>query len=120
MIEYKTEFTKRGTRFIQIYKDKALVVYQLDHYYDEYGVTTHNYEVFKYTVHTPDKYHNEEYELYPSDSSFGFWAWSCSDEKSVNKILKKHFPNHPMTKIGLKCSDCSGVCSTIASNVKNI
>ena len=34
---------------------------------------------------------NDEYEVYPSDESFGAWAWCCSTVKSVEKMLNKHF-----------------------------
>ena len=106
MIELKKEFTKKGIEYKQIYKDNALVLYQISRNYTEYGITTHNYEIFKYFVRTPDKYHNEEYELYPGDEAFGKWAWYCSDKKSLNKVLKKHFPSHILSE---KCFSCPGV-----------
>ena len=94
MIELKKEFRKRGVDFKQIYKDSELAIYQT-------GFPS--FEVMKVIIHKADKYHDDEYELYPCDEHFGRYAWSCSNENSVNKILKEHFPNHPMTKDGFKC-----------------
>ena len=93
MIQLKQEFDKKGTHYKQIYKSKALVLYQLSRFYKEYGITVQHYEIFRYVTHTPDKYHNDEYELYPCDEAFGRWAWSCSNEASLLKIYKKHFNN---------------------------
>lgn len=33
-------------------------------------------------------YGDKEYK-YPSDCRFGIWAWCCSNEKCVMKVLKK-------------------------------
>lgn len=90
MIELKENFEKKawGVKFHQAFKDDELVIYRLDQ------GESHWYEVFKRVVHKQDKFHVEDYEAYPSDESFGKWAWSCSDIRSVRKVLGKHFPNH--------------------------
>ena len=93
MIELKKEFTKKGIVFKQIFRDDKLAIY---------STSFPSYEVFKIIVHKPDRFHDDEYELYPYDEAFGVWAWSCSNEKVVNKVLKNHFPNHPMKEFIIK------------------
>lgn len=95
MIELKKEFRKKGVDFKQVYKDDELVIYKT-------GFPS--FEVFRPMIHNADKYHMDVYELYPYDEAFGSFAWSCSNESSVNKILKKHFPNHRLAVEGFNCS----------------
>lgn len=85
MIQLKVNFKKKGVNYEQVYKDEKLVIY---------STSLPSYEVFCYRTHKPDIYHTDSYEQYPSDESFGAWAWSCSDVNSVNRIIKKHFPKH--------------------------
>lgn len=102
MIELKKEFRKKGTKFRQLFKDDDLVIYELSRNGED-GNGYHWYEVFRRYVKAADIYHADQFEKYPYDECFGVWAWSCSNEKTVNKVLKEHFPNHPMTKTGFKC-----------------
>lgn len=95
MIELKKEFRKKGVDFKQIYRDNELAIYKT-------GFPS--FEVFRITVHKADRYHDDEYELYPYDEAFGLFAWSCSDEKSVNRILNKYFPSHELSTKGFSCS----------------
>lgn len=90
MIELKKEFSKKGTKFTQVFKDSEIVVYRLDRNFFN-GTNGFWYEIFKPKVKKADIYHNDEYELYPGDEQFGAWAWSCSTKGSVEKILNKHF-----------------------------
>lgn len=106
MIELKKEFEYKKYRisYHQLFKDKQLVIYQINQPFAEGDGASTWYEVFRYKTMPPDKFHDDEYELYPkSDEYFGIWAWSCANEKSVNKVLRREFPNHPMAKDGLKC-----------------
>ena len=58
------------------------------------NVTVDNYyEVFKYHVGHNDIFHDDDWEIYPSDEHFGYWAWCCSDLNSVRKVLTNHFQN---------------------------
>lgn len=102
MIELKKEFKKSQGTFTQVFKDERIVVYQVSNKYEN-GTTVIWYEIFKYKVHQPNAYHDDEYEMYPSDESFGSWAWCCSTPKSVEKILKKCFedvnPNEIMPNL---------------------
>lgn len=91
MIELKKEFTKGGTHFKQLFKDERIAVYELSSVCADNGKVNVWYEVFRRLVMQSDIYHNDEYEKYPNDESFGKWAWSCSNIKSVEKVLKKHF-----------------------------
>ena len=100
MIELKKEFTMKGVKFSQKYKDDELVIYELS--YVDYPKKW--YEVFKLKVFKPDIYHNDTYEKYPRDESFGNWAWCSSNLDSVRKVLRKHFPNHRLTDNDEICS----------------
>lgn len=91
MIELKKEFTKKGVLFRQIFKDSELAIYETGY---------PSFEVFRVVIHKADKYHDDSYELYPCDEHFGRYAWSCSNEESVNKILREHFPKHELTREG--------------------
>ena len=93
MVEFKKEFSKRGINFKQIYKDDKLCIYQ---------TSFPSYEVFRRVVHAPDRFHEEDYELYPCSEAFGKWAWSCSNEESINRMIKKHFPKHKFASEGFK------------------
>lgn len=94
MIELKKEFTKRGTEYKQVYKDSCLAVYRISRCSEDNNKPYHWYEVFRIYRKAPDKYHKDEYEKYPFDEAFGSWAWSCSNEESVKKIIKEHFKGH--------------------------
>ena len=101
MIELKKEFEtkKYGFHHHQVFKDGELVIYEISKDNADGDGKTVWYEVFKYRTLPPDQYHQDEYEQYPkADEYFGNWAWSCSNENIVNKVLKREFPNHPMTK----------------------
>lgn len=87
MRELKKEFQKWGgeVTFRQVLKTNKVVVYQCNGRW---------YELFKYKVCKPNKFIDEEYEKYPSDESFGRWAWHCHDLSSVERVLnerKKYF-----------------------------
>jgi len=102
MIELRKEFMTKKYNMLhqQLYKDSELVIYGISQpSVDDPSEIVKWYEVFEYRVMPPDQYHNDSYELYPkADEYFGKWAWSCTNDASVMKVLKKHFPNHPMTK----------------------
>lgn len=91
MIELKKEFVKKGTTFKQLYKDSCMAVYRLSRPSDGNGKESYWYEVFRIIRKKADIFHKDEFEKYPYDEAFGEWAWSCSDEKSVEKILNEHF-----------------------------
>ena len=93
MIKLKECFMKRGNKYTQIFRDEEMALYLVNNEYDCYV------EVFKIRMHKADKYHDDEYEPYPGDESFGDWAWCCSNRKSLEKVLKKHFPNIGMEDI---------------------
>ena len=90
MIEYKKTFRKFGLDFFQLYNDGEMVIYGVKQKFTN-GKTGFWTEIFRYKVHNPDKYHNDEYELYPCSEYFGDWAWSCSSMKSLQKICQQQF-----------------------------
>lgn len=102
MIKLKNEFSKKGFNFVQLFKDDELAIYQLSRQHADGDGISKWYEVFKVQVKQPDIYHNDEFEKYPNDEAFGVWAWSCSNEQVVNKVLKREFPNHPLSKGGFQ------------------
>lgn len=87
MIKLEKDFRKMGADFTQIYRDDELAIYK---------TTFPSYEIFRIKICKPDKFHNDEYEKYPSSEDFGKWAWCCSTKRSLEKILVKHFGNHPL------------------------
>lgn len=88
----KKERTRYGGEltYRQLVKNNAVVVFQVR---PSTQKTWKNgwYEVFMYKVHQPDKFHDDEYEMFPSDESFGKWVWNCSDLEVVRKVLREHF-----------------------------
>ena len=93
MIRLKECFTKRGNKYTQVYRNDDMALYLVNNEHDCYV------EVFKIRMHKADRYHNDEYERYPGDESFGDWAWCCSNRKSLEKIMKREFPNVPIPNI---------------------
>ena len=103
MILLKENFSnKRIGEFKQFYKDNELVIYEVKQPYADGGGNTIWYEIFKYRVKEKDRFHDDEWEVYPNDEEFGTYAWACTTIGSVNKILKQRFPNHPITKGEIK------------------
>ena len=84
---------KRGNKYTQVYRNDDMALYLVNNEHDCYV------EVFKIRMHKADRYHNDEYERYPGDESFGDWAWCCSNRKSLEKIMKREFPNVPIPNI---------------------
>lgn len=75
-----------GADFTQVYRDNELAIYK---------TTFPSYEIFKIRISKPDRFHNDEYEKYPSNEDFGVWAWSCSTWERTMQVLSRKFPNHP-------------------------
>ena len=91
MIELKKDFVKWKRHFSQLYKDDDIVIYEVSvPDADGDGLTTY-YEVFRYRVRKPDKFHDDEYECYPSDESFGSWAWCCSNKRELKRVIMEHW-----------------------------
>ena len=89
MIPLKKKYKKRGGRLTQIYVDDEIGIYR---------TTFPSVEIFKMRIGKADKFHDDEWEVYPSDEDFGTYAWSCTSIESIRKILQQRFPNHPITK----------------------
>lgn len=101
MIDLKGEFTKKGITYKQVIKCKDIVIYELN------GTNTQGnnkwFEVFRYRVKKPDRFHDDDYVVYPSNEDFGLWAWSCSSVQSVHKVINKHFPDIDQDEILPEC-----------------
>ena len=93
MIRLKECFVKRGKGYAQVYRNDDMALYLVNNEYECY------YEVFRIKISKPNDFVNDEYERYPGDESFGDWAYCCSNRKSLEKVLKKHFPNIGMDDI---------------------
>lgn len=109
--ELQKEFKKKGIKYTQLLKKvkeyvnesgeitkDGIVIYKCLNfeYNDEY------FEVFRYRIakpHPNDTNGWDMVELYPSDESFGSWAWCCSDRHCVQKILDKHFDEEYIAEI---------------------
>lgn len=85
MIKLKENFKRKGVEYTQLLKTNKTVVYKCKMQDDTY------FEVFKLKTKQADIYHSDTYEAYPSDESFGSWAWCCSNAKSLLSVLNKHF-----------------------------
>lgn len=114
MIELKKEFTKGGVSYTQVYKDAELAIYELSQAsVNDPSETVSWYEVFKPTVHKADKYHPDDFELYPYDEAFGNFAFCCSTESSVAKTIYNHFPKHkfnePLSKFIVDSYEVNGI-----------
>lgn len=91
MIELKKDFVKWKRHFLQMYKDENIVIYKVSTpHADDEGFSS-VFEVFRYKTAKPDRFHNDEWECYPSDESFGYWAWCCSNKEVLYKTIKKHW-----------------------------
>lgn len=102
MIRLKERFKKKSKGFTQVYRNDDMALYLVYNEYDYYV------EVFKIKMHKADKYHDDEYEVYPCDESFGDWAWCCSTRKSLEKIMNREFPNVPIPNILINKRNCDG------------
>lgn len=91
MIELKKKFVRKGSEYNQLYKDDCLVIYSVSRKKADDDTFCSWYEVFRRIVREKDSFHDDEYERLPFDEAFGVWAWSCSNLKVVEKVLKKHF-----------------------------
>ena len=101
MIKLKKEFDKKGLgiHFQQVFNDGEVVIYELSQKHQSDEGCSHWFELFEYRTAKADIYHSDEYEVYPWDEAFGVWAWSCSDKKCIEKVMKKHFPNYNEDKV---------------------
>lgn len=91
----KKEFVKNNKGFKQVLETSNFFMYQVtaygnDNYQDIY------YEVFKKKPQLEQIYSDSGWTktgnriyYYPSNEHFGLWAWCCSNEKCVMKVLKK-------------------------------
>lgn len=88
MIELKKEFVRKGGReYRQLFKNDKFAAYECTQTFED-GSTSYWCEVFKIRVSKPDKFHNDSYEVYPSDEHFGLWAWCCSYYGQVERVFK--------------------------------
>ena len=102
MIRLKEYFMKRGNSYTQVYRNDDMALYLVYNEYDYYV------EVFKIKIHKADRYHDDEYEVYPCDEAFGLHAWCCSTRKSLEKIMNREFPNVPIPNILINKRNCDG------------
>lgn len=93
MIRLKECFSKRGNSYTQVHRNDDMALYLVDNEHEWH------YEVFRIRVEKPNNFVNDEYEPYPGNECFGAWAWCCSNKKSLEKVLKKHFQNIGMDDI---------------------
>lgn len=93
MIELKRDFTKKGIRYTQLFKNDIAVLYKCQNI--EFGYKY--FELFKYKTRKADRFHNDEYEVYPSDESFGPWAWACVNKEAILRELKDNFKTEDIT-----------------------
>lgn len=88
MIELKKEFKANGgIIYRQVEKNERFAIYECTQTFED-GSTNVYYEIFKIKKHTADRYHCDEYEIYPYDECFGIWAWCCSDYGSVVRVFE--------------------------------
>lgn len=98
MIKLEKEIRRKGANLTQIYRDNKLAIYVASQKHLDDDGYSEWYEVFKITVLDGDRFRDEEFELYPSDSAFGNWAFSCADTGCVAKAIHKNFGGHRLNK----------------------
>ncbi|MBO7734395.1 MAG: hypothetical protein J6S67_17655 [Methanobrevibacter sp.] len=98
MIKLEKEIRRKGVDLSQIYRDDKLAIYVARQKHVDDDGFSEWFEVFKITVLDGDRFRDEEFELYPSDSAFGNWAWSCADCGTVAKVIYKNFSGHKLNK----------------------
>lgn len=90
MIELRKEFTKKGNTYTQVFSNDEAFVYRVT--FTKYDGTEGCYfEAFKRKTQKPDIYHEDTYEAYPSDESFGSLAWCYSNAYVMLAKMAKHF-----------------------------
>jgi len=99
MIRLEKEIRRKGVNLSQIYRDDKLAIYAAKQKHLDDDGFSEWFEVFKITVLDGDRFRDEEFELYPSDSAFGNWAFSCADAGCVAKVLFKNFGGHKLNKV---------------------
>lgn len=87
MIELKKDFRKKGFDYHQEYKDDRFAIYRCTQEFEE-GEPFVFYEIFRMKVCKPDRFHDDEYESYPSDEEFGSRAWCCSSFESAKRVIE--------------------------------
>lgn len=96
------EFVKKGIVYKQFERneEKGYYIYKCENlnYKDEY------FEIFKIKLSKPDLRFNPNadydlMELYPSDESFGKWAWCCSNMEIVQRVINNRINNNETSKI---------------------
>ena len=98
MIKLEKEIRRKGVDLSQIYRDDKLAIYVARQKHIDDDSFSEWFEVFKITVLDGDRFRDEEFELYPSDSAFGNWAWSCADCSTVAKVIHNNFGEHKLNK----------------------
>ena len=93
---------KKGKGYTQVYRNDDMALYLVNNEYDYYV------EVFKIRTHKADRYHDDEYEVYPCDEAFGLHAWCCTTRKSLEKIMNREFPSVPIPNILINKRNCDG------------
>lgn len=92
MKELKKEFTKSGgRRFKQLVKTNEIVIYEVRQAKADVDEDSVWYEVFRPRVKAATIFHDEPHEAYPLDEAFGKWAWSCSNVRELQRIVKLHW-----------------------------
>lgn len=100
MKKLKDEISKRGMKMYKGYEGEDFYIYItfIEGWFN-------SYEVFRKKIAQPWTYCDEESEQYPSDEDFGRWAWACSNNDSLDKILD--------TKMGLEDFERENVVSAV-------
>ena len=78
----KDDFIRKGISYHKLYQDEEIVAYSLAKMDNEW------FEVFRYKIRKPNKFIDDEYEVYPSNEDFGVWAWSCSNLETLILLIK--------------------------------
>ena len=121
MIELRTQFNRKGITFTLLFKDNTVVLYEATR--ESNGIIGKWFELFKYRIHPKTQFIDDDFEWFPSDETFGQWAWSCSNEQSVLRMVKKHFPFYDATNLIKSLSSeaaSMGVLSHFSAKVDNL
>ena len=108
MIELKKEFTRKGIAFKQVYHSDKVIVYQLSRTHCN-GTRTTWFEVLRIRIGQPDRFHDDEWEMYGSDEECGRYYWSCSNVDVVRKVINREFQD-------VNCDEICDICYAVTAN----
>lgn len=83
-------FEKKGVNYRRLYRKDGFMIYICTDI--EFGYSY--FEVFEKRMAKPHPLSGKDYdyvELYPTDNSFGLWAYTCKTADELVQIVRNHY-----------------------------